>query len=204
MRSHRTYNNRPIIHQRPWEDLLQIAQGTAFPYFYVVVSNITQTLGKTSGRASRSLADNGHWNEIATLIRLALVAGNQSKQTSHHQLYVPELVHIVTITAGTGQTLVRKSVYGIVINLLQSLYLARAEDASGPDLLALITDCTTPEALRLFGLARTTPTSEYTNHDPPNDKALLDVQEGLTNLLVRIMDVTAGSQGVFAHPLVRC
>ena len=153
-------------------------------------------MGKTSGRASKSLADNTHWNEIATLIRLALVAGNYSKQANHHQLYVPEIAHIVTITAGTGQTLVRKSVYGMVMNLLQALYIARAEEPSGPELLALINDCTQIQTLRLFGLARTTPTSEYTNYDPQNDKILLDTQEGLTNLLVRVTQTAAGSHGM--------
>ena len=81
------------------------------------------------------------------------------------------------------------------MNLLQALYLARAEDACGPDLLALINDCTQPDTLKLFGLARTTPTSEYTNHDPPNDMAMLESQDGLTKLLVRLMEVTAGSPG---------
>lgn len=147
-------------------------------------------------KPSKSLAENIHWNEIATLIRLALVAGNQSKHPSHNQLYVPEIVHLVSLVAGTGQTLVRKSVYGIIMNLLQSLYLARAEDATGPELLVLINECTQKEALQLFGLLRATPTSEYSNFEPSGDKMHIDTQEGLTLLLVRILEVTAGSQGL--------
>ena len=137
-----------------------------------------------------------HWSEIATLIRLTLVAGNPSKQASHNQLYVPEIVHLVNLVAGTGKTLVRKSVYGIIMNLLQSLYVARAEDASGPELLQLINDCTQAETLKLFGLVRSHATSEFTNFDPQNEKAFIDTQENLARLLVRIMNVTAGSRGL--------
>lgn len=145
-------------------------------------------------KPSTSLANNAHWGEVATLIRLALIAGNQSKQTSHNQLYVPEIVHLVSLVAGSGSTLVRKSIYGIVVNLLQSLYLTRAED-SGPELLSLINDCTTADTLRLFGLQRGTATSEYTTLDPSNDRARIDTQEKLTQLLVRMMEVTSGSKG---------
>jgi hypothetical protein len=147
-------------------------------------------------RPSRTLAENIHWTEIATLIRLVLVAGNPSKQPSHNQLYVPEIVHLVTLVAGTGQTLVRKSVYGIVMNLLQSLYVARADDATGPELLQLINDCTKPETLQLFGLTRSHATSEYSNVDPPSEKLYIDTQENLAKLLVRIMAVIAGSRGL--------
>jgi hypothetical protein len=137
-----------------------------------------------------------HWSEIATLIRLTLVAGNPSKQASHNQFYVPEIVHLVNLVAGTGKTLVRKSVYGIIMNLLQSLYVARAEDASGPELLQLINDCTQAETLKLFGLVRSHATSEFTNFDPPSEKAFIDTQENLAKLMVRIMNVTAGSRGL--------
>lgn len=154
-----------------------------------------KVLAKTSTKPTKSLAENSNWTEIATLTRLALIAGNQSKQTSHNQLYVPEISYIVSVISGTGDTLVRKSVYGIVMNLLQALYLARGDDTTGPDLRLLIDECTQPEVLRLFGLVRLSPTSEYTNLDPANDSAYIDTQESLTQLLVRIMEVTSGSNG---------
>ena len=89
----------------------------------------------------------------------------------------------------------RKSLYGIIMNFLQSLFLARAEDASGPDLRALMDELITIESLQLFGLTRQSSTSEYCNYDPPNDKAMIDSQEALTRLLVRVVEVTAGSKG---------
>ncbi|KAF8645481.1 hypothetical protein AX16_007766 [Volvariella volvacea WC 439] len=161
-----------------------------------IYSKLRKALSKASAKVANTLPDHANWNEISTLIRLALVAGSQAKHPSHHQLYVPEIIHLVNLVAGVGPTLVRKSVYGIVMNLLQALYLARAEDSPGPELLQLISDCETPEIRKLFGLARETPTSEYGTWDPPSDKATLDNQEKLAKLLVRILDTTAGSKGL--------
>ncbi|KAG8218508.1 hypothetical protein J3R82DRAFT_4145 [Butyriboletus roseoflavus] len=161
-----------------------------------IFSKLRKVLGKTSLKPSRTLPENVHWNEIATLTRFALIASNHSKQAAFDQLYVPDICHIVTLVAGAGQTLVRKSVYGIIMNFLQSLFLARAEDASGPDLRALMDELITIESLQLFGLTRQSSTSEYCNYDPPNDKAMIDSQEALTRLLVRVIEVIAGSKGV--------
>jgi neurofibromin 1 len=156
-------------------------------------------LGRTSLKASNTLVDNVHWGEIATLIRLILIGGNNSKMLSHNQLYVPEVIHLVTLVAGTGQIIVRKSVYGIVMNLLQSLYISRTEESTCPELLALINACTQPKTLQLFGLARLTASSEYTIFEPSSEKRQIDTQESLTALLVRIMEVTAGSNGLFSQ-----
>ncbi|KAH7916805.1 hypothetical protein BJ138DRAFT_1121610 [Hygrophoropsis aurantiaca] len=161
-----------------------------------IFSKLRKVLGKTSMKQSKTLQENVHWNEIATLTRFALVASNHSKQAAYDNLYVPDICHIVTLVAGTGQTIVRKSVYGIIMNFLQSLFLARADDASGPDLRVLIDELITLENLQLFGLTRQSSTSEYCNYDPPNDKAVIDAHESLTRLLVRIMEVTAGSKGL--------
>ncbi|KAF8076811.1 hypothetical protein FPV67DRAFT_1605221 [Lyophyllum atratum] len=142
------------------------------------------------------LADHPNWNEISTLIRFSLVVAPSSGQAGCDQLYVPEIIHNVTLVAGCGPPLVRKSVYGIIMNLLQALYISRTEESLGPQLLRLINECTTPEKLRLFGLRRETPTSEYTNCDPKDDKDCLDTQEHLTEFLIQVMEVGSGSKGL--------
>lgn len=148
------------------------------------------------GNIFNSLTDHPSWNEISTLVRFALVVGPSSGQAGSDQLYVPEIIHIVTIVAGFGSPLVRKSVYGIVINLLQALYISRTEESTGPDLLQFTNECSSSSVLQLFGLRRETPTSEYANFDPFNDKECLDIQERLTEFLLRIMEVGSGSIGM--------
>ena len=101
----------------------------------------------------------------------------------------------MSLVAGEGPVLVRKSVYGIVMNLLQSLYIARPDDSTEPGLIQLINDCTLPDTLRLFGLKRETSTSEYTVVDFVNDKETLENSEKLISLLVGILSVAAGSTG---------
>ncbi|KAG6877669.1 hypothetical protein C0993_005168 [Termitomyces sp. T159_Od127] len=142
------------------------------------------------------LTDHPNWNEIATLTRFSLVVAPSSGQAGCDQLYVPEIIHNVTLTAGCGVSLVRKSVYGIIMHLLQALYISRTEESVGPGLLELINECATPAKLRLFGLKRDTSTSEYTNWDPASDKETLDTLEELTQFLAKIMEVGSGSKGV--------
>jgi hypothetical protein len=153
-------------------------------------------LGKTSHQPSRSLADNVYWNELACLIRLALVTAYLPRHATHNQIFIPEGAHLVSIAAGTGQLLVRTSVYGMVVNQLHSVYLARSavSDGSGaPEIQMLLDELANMETLRLFGLVRPTPTSDYAVYDHPNDRQYLDSLEKLSALLVRVMETVAGS-----------
>ena len=108
---------------------------------------------------------------------------------------VPEVVHLVSLVAGEGPILVRKSAYGTIINLLQSLYIARPEDSES-EIKQLLNDFTLPENLKLFGLQRETPTSPYTAVESVDEKSALDTHERLVQLLIRVLDTSAGNQGV--------
>lgn len=152
-------------------------------------------MSKVPPKFSNTLLEHQNWNEISTLIRLALVVGSQSTQPGQNYIFVPEIVHLVALVAAEGRALVRKSVYGVVVNLLQSLYVARPDDSTEAELAQLINDCTTPDTLKMFGLQRETLTSEYTNLDPVNDKDSLDTHERLVQFLIRILNVSAGSTG---------
>ncbi|KAF8872759.1 hypothetical protein BD779DRAFT_1679537 [Infundibulicybe gibba] len=169
--------------------------------FILFMSNPTlifskQALSKTPPKIVNSLEDGPNWGEISILTRLAHVTGSQSKQASHHQLYIPEIMHLVTLVAGVGPTAIRKAVLGIVMNLLQSLYIFRTEDAPGAELLQLINDLTSPGCLKCFGLVRERPTSEYSVMPMVPEREYLDLQEQLAERLLRIMEVTSGSQGL--------
>ncbi|KAF7432844.1 Ras GTPase activating protein ira2 [Pleurotus ostreatus] len=159
-------------------------------------AKLRRALSKTTPRSSSVLQDNPNWNEISTLISLVLVVGSTVKQTSHSQLYVPEVVHLVTLVAAVGPLIVRKSVYGIVINLLQTLHSAKQDDPNGAEFSRLIDSFSQPDALHLFGLHRATPTSDYSIFDPPSDKLQIENQEGLTNLLIKAIEVASASNGM--------
>ncbi|KAF8635007.1 hypothetical protein AX15_000591 [Amanita polypyramis BW_CC] len=161
-----------------------------------IYSRLRKTLGKVSPKPSITLVEHTHWSEISTLLRLALSVSPQSKHLSHNQFHIPEIIHLTTLIAGVGQTSVRKTTYGIDMSLLQSVYMSRSDDIPAEELLQLMKDCTTPAKLKLFGLLRDTPSSEYGIIDPSGDKDFLDTLEKLTELLARVMELTSGSTGL--------
>jgi hypothetical protein len=158
-----------------------------------LLSRLRKSLGKASPKAHRSLELTLHWNELATLARLVYVCGTLPHCSA---LYVPELFHAVVLLAGTGVTLVRKSVYGIVVNFLQGLHVQQADTGTGPDVLTLLRELEEPKVLRLFGLERCSPTGEYTDYDPSSDKAMIDSYAQLTQLLLTVLEPSAGSIGI--------
>ena len=118
-------------------------------------------ISKTTLKPTLTLVENPHWNKIAALTRLALVSTSQCKQAVQVQLFVPEIVHLVTLISSTGSVGVRLSVHGIVMNMLQTLTVGRSGDIPSPEIRILLDECVSPETLRLFGLVQSTTTGEY-------------------------------------------
>lgn len=165
-----------------------------------ILARIRKVLGKTSHQPSRSLADNVHWNELACLTRLSLVASYLPRHLTQGHIFVPESAHFVSLVAGTGQLLVRTSVYGMLVNQLHSAYLARSASGDAnttPEIQSLLDEFATARTLKVFGLMRPTPTSDYAVYDPPNDRQYLENLEKLSILLSRVMEALAGSQCKF-------
>ncbi|KAJ3551785.1 hypothetical protein NM688_g4509 [Phlebia brevispora] len=164
-----------------------------------IAARIRKVLGKTSSRPSKSLADNIHWNEIACLTRLCLVANYLPRNGTQAQLFVAEGAHYISLVAGTGQLLVRTSVYGMVVNQLHSVYQSKPSGENSqlsPEVQSLLDECASPEILKVFGLMKPTSTSDYVLFDPTNEKQHLDLLERLNDLLVRIMQAISGSQAL--------
>lgn len=159
-----------------------------------ILSKMRKALGKASVKPTGTLAENQHWNEIASLSRLALVASQQSKHPNVAQFYTPELIHIITLIAATGEVVVRSTVWGLVMDLLQSLWLSRSSDAiAGPEIRHLHEEGSNADTLKFFGLSRT---NELVAYNPITDDEVLDCQEGLTRFLIRVMETAAQTKGL--------
>ncbi|KZT29450.1 hypothetical protein NEOLEDRAFT_1128208 [Neolentinus lepideus HHB14362 ss-1] len=162
-----------------------------------ILSRLRKVITKTSSKAVHNLEENTFWNEAACLTRLVLVVGAPTKQAVHNQFYVPEIVHLVSLMAAGGQTLIRTSVYGIVVNLLQALYIACGEDAAAcAQIRSLLDECTQTESLELFGLTRANSSSEYSTLEPSGEKVFLERYERLAQLLVRVVEAGATSKSL--------
>lgn len=158
---------------------------------------LKQALSKVPPKFTDTLIEHPNWNEISTLIRMTHIVGSQSTHPGQSYTFVPEVVHLVSLVAGEGPTLVRKSAYGTIINLLQCLYTARPEDGES-EIRQLINDFSLPENLKVFGLQRETLTSDYVSLGSLDEKNALDTQERLVRLLIRVINVSAGSEGVWS------
>lgn len=158
-------------------------------------SNIDlQALGKTSVKPTKNLADNAHWNEIVSLARLALMANQQAKQPGHSSLFVPEVLHAVTLIAATGDTLARSTVWALVVDIVATNYYARGQDPS-TNLRELFYECSDPKTLKLFGMHRASRTTELLALQPKNDREALDNHDGLTRFLIKVMEHCAHPKG---------
>jgi hypothetical protein len=147
-------------------------------------------------KPTKTLAENIHWPEIAVLTRLALVPCSHGRQIANLHLYVPEIIHVVTLIVATGETSVRTSVYAVVFSMLQSTDVSGDEDdARSATIRSLLEELAEPETLRLFGLVRETPSSEYVNFDVPNDANHIDAEESMARLLIRVLEAMAGTPG---------
>ncbi|KAJ7055100.1 hypothetical protein C8F01DRAFT_470816 [Mycena amicta] len=177
---------------------LLLSSMTSLPLRGKLIFKLRKALSKATGGKTppKSLTEYPNWSEISTLVRLCYLAGYQSTRPSHNLFYVPEILHLVSLTAGVGPSLLRKSVYGLVVNLLQAMYVGRSEDAPAAQLLQILEECESPETQKLFGLSRFNTSSEYASLDVTGDVARVDNQEKLTDFLIRTMTVTAGSRGL--------
>ncbi|KAL0094889.1 hypothetical protein F4703DRAFT_1902562 [Phycomyces blakesleeanus] len=118
-----------------------------------LVTRLRKVLQKTSFKPTRTLTSHVAWTEIAVLIRfLLMVSFNNHGPVKS---YLPEIFYIVSLVVGVGPTLVRASVHGIIINVIQSLCTSMPlSDTNVKKLQLLLEDMSGSKARLLFGLAK--------------------------------------------------
>lgn len=147
-------------------------------------------------KPTKTLVENPAWNEVAALTRLTLTVMYNTRVPVQTQLFVPEVLHLVTMIVSTGPVAMRTAVHGIVTNLVQSLCAARNEDDPGKERLRhLLRECFKPDVLRMFGLAREGSSGEYTVLDTATEQISVDLLEKITLFLLDIVEAGAQSTG---------
>lgn len=158
--------------------------------------NFKQAFSKTSLTPTRNLVENPAWPEIAALTRLALVVSYNTRHPIQTQLFVPETAHLITILASVGTVVVRTSVHGLALNLIQSLFASRLDHAQSAEQLRVLLDvATSPETLRWFGLTRADQSGEFSVAETFNDVESVDALENIAKLLVKVMAAAAPNLG---------
>jgi neurofibromin 1 len=146
-------------------------------------------------KPSRTLERNVHWNEIAAYTRLVYGSGLASHQLIQNELFVPEVIHLVTLLAAQGDTDVRMTVYGVTLQLFQALYTIHVEDTCvASSIKGLLDELTSPETLRYFGLTLiSSTTNAYAALDISDD---LVTSEGLSRWLLKALSACSGNSGM--------
>ncbi|CAG8470540.1 8562_t:CDS:10 [Ambispora gerdemannii] len=116
-----------------------------------IISRLRRAINRTSLKPTRTLTENPAWNEIAVLVRFNLMLSFNNRL--HVQLYLPELFYIVSVLVATGPAVIRSSIHGLVVNLIQSLCTAMPLDESSyARLTFLLREFSEPKFRLLFGL----------------------------------------------------
>ncbi|KAI8078349.1 hypothetical protein BDF21DRAFT_43098 [Thamnidium elegans] len=160
-----------------------------------VVSRLRKVLQKTSFKPTRSLTDHWTWNEIAILIRFVLMLSFNNRGPV--KSYVPEIFHIVSLVIGVGPTIIRASVHGLVVNIIQSLCTAMPiQEANVKKLQLILSEVSDTKYRLLFGLfkphanAFTITTDTLTDASEPTP---LHALETIVNNLLEVLTYSAPS-----------
>lgn len=134
---------------------------------------------------------------MAAITRLALYAGYHAKIPVHNQLFIPETVHLITLLAATGPTLMRSTVHGMAVNLIQSLYVSRADDpVAAPRLRQLLEEAESSAVLLMFGLVPNGPIGDHSIAEGSQDMVAVDMLEALAKFLLRVISAGAQTSGM--------
>lgn len=82
-----------------------------------IIAQLRKVIQRTSFQYSKTLIEHPAWIEIATLVRFTLMLTFHS--SSPIKPYLADLMYIVTLLVATGPTVIRTSIHGMVVNILQ-------------------------------------------------------------------------------------
>lgn len=163
-----------------------------------------ETIARTYLKPSATLMDNVAWPEISTLSRIVLALSFNPTAALDAQLFLPELLHVITLLMGTGPLLLRQTVYGLAVNTVQSLASSTASGDMDPSTLQrLLKKIQTKEVVAYFGLAMNGNSFELVKGE---DEGFLVNVEEVTRFLGEVLIAGAVSMGELIkalHSLVK-
>ena len=161
-----------------------------------LIARLRKTLAQTYLKPSASLETNVAWNEICTLARLNLSLSFDPETPLDTQLFLPELCHVMTLLVGSGSLLLRQTVYGMFVNVLQTLALATPSgDMDDAALHHLLRRAQTGEMMAVFGLSQQGAGELAELPVPADGPIFLDGVERLANFFGEVMGAGAVSTG---------
>jgi hypothetical protein len=111
-------------------------------------------------------------------------------------IYVPEIFYLVTVLSTAGPILLRKTIYGILVNVVQAFLTNKnTDDETKENLRRLLNQTLNPEFQTVLGITRPDSKSEFILVDPPSNSVSMLKLEELTGFLLEIISSGASSVG---------
>jgi neurofibromin 1 len=159
-----------------------------------LVANTLRLLQQTTSNPTQILSDHPLWPDIAIMTRFNLMLSFDNRGPTKN--YVPDILHIVTMLVGVGPTLIRTTMLGIVVNLIQSLSIApKLPDDNRRELQQLMGETGDKRTQLMFGLvkpyANAFTITPDTLTDPLTEPFDLPILHTIITRLLKILDIGA-------------
>lgn len=161
-----------------------------------IIARLRKVINRSSLRPTRNLIDNAVWDEISLLLRMCLEASFTCR--GQYQLFLPEIFHIITMTAHCGSSTTSSYVHSLLINTVHSMCTTfPLNDARLTKLKTILISLTEPKIELLFDLHRVTTSDASITHDMKSaDTSLFSHLETITSILQNIIELGAPSNAL--------
>ncbi|WWC73068.1 uncharacterized protein I206_107033 [Kwoniella pini CBS 10737] len=157
-----------------------------------VIAKLRKTLAQTYLKPSGHITENAAWPEICSLSRITLILGFNPTSSLDTQLFLPEIFHIITLLLGSGPVLMRQTIFGLLVNVVQSLASSPTSgDMEALALLNLLKRVQQPQIMAAFGLAQGQGSIELSGL-PMKDETDLQLLERVEEVSKFLGEVLAG------------
>ncbi|KAG8755793.1 Ras GTPase activating protein ira2 [Ceratobasidium sp. 428] len=162
-----------------------------------LIARLRRAITRIKSPPPASPADDVAWNEVAAIARLVYMVLQNNRPPVQILIYVPEIFYLVTVLSTAGPILLRKTVYGILVNVVQAFLTNKhTNDEIKENLRKLLNQTLDPEFQTVLGITRPDSKSEFVIVDHPSDSVAMVKLEELTGFLLDIISSGASSVGL--------
>ncbi|CAE6422943.1 unnamed protein product [Rhizoctonia solani] len=162
-----------------------------------LLARLRRAITRIKSPPPASPADDIAWNEVAAITRLVYMVLQNNRPPVQILIYIPEIFYLVTVLCMAGPLLLRKTIYGILVNVVQAFLTNKhTDDETKENLRRLLNQTMDPEFQTVLGITRPDTRSDFTVVDPQSDSVVMVKLEELTNYLLDIISCGASSTGL--------
>ncbi|KAF8681504.1 GTPase-activator protein for Ras-like GTPases [Rhizoctonia solani] len=162
-----------------------------------LLARLRRAITRIKNPPPASPADDIAWNEVAAITRLVYMVLQNNRPPVQILIYIPEIFYLVTVLCMVGPLLLRKTIYGILVNVVQAFLTNKhTDDETKENLRRLLNQTMDPEFQTVLGITRPDTRSEFTVVDPQSDSVAMVKLEELTSYLLEIISCGAWSTGL--------